>query len=126
MQAELAQGDLISPAHFSLYVNEMPPTPLYGELAVYADETAIIPTSNISMLLVSYVESYLNEIQQRLTKYRMAINVSKCTTIIFALGGRRFIQSRPVTLFGEPIQWFDTNSNLEVTLDKRLAWLPHI
>ena len=103
MRAELAQGELISHALFSLYVNEMTPTPNHFVLAVYADDTAIIPSSNISTLLVSYVESYLNKIQQRLTKCRMAINVSKCTTIIFARGGRSFTQSRPVTLFEEPI-----------------------
>ena len=46
--------------------------------------------------------------------------------IIFARAGRRFIQPRPVTLLGEPIQWVDTTRHLEVTLDTRLTWSPHI
>jgi len=40
--------------------------------------------------------------------------------------GRRFIQPRPVTLHGEPIEWVNTTRYLGVTLDKGLTWSPHI
>ena len=56
----------------------------------------------------------------------MAINVSKSTAIIFARARRHFIQPRPVTLFGEPIEWVDTTRYLGVNLDTRLTWSPHI
>ena len=46
--------------------------------------------------------------------------------MVFACAGRRFIQPRPVTLFGEPIEWVETTRYLGVTLDKRLTWSPHI
>jgi len=36
---------LISPILFSLYVNDMPPPSHNVELALYADDTAIIATS---------------------------------------------------------------------------------
>ena len=52
--------------------------------------------------------------------------MSKSTAIIFARDGRRFFQLRPVTLFGEPIEWVDTTRYLGVTLDRRLNWSPHI
>jgi len=45
MQAGIAQGGLISPVPFSLYVNDMPPHTHHIELALYADDTAIIATS---------------------------------------------------------------------------------
>jgi hypothetical protein len=45
--------------------------------------------------------------------------------MIFDRAGRRFIQPRPVTLFGEPIQWVETTRYLGVTLDKRLNCSPH-
>jgi hypothetical protein len=57
---------------------------------------------------------------------RIAINVSKSSAIIFTRAGRRFIQPRPITLFGELIQWVETTRYLGVTLDKRLTWSPHI
>ena len=78
------------------------------------------------MLLVSYLQLYLSHLERWLTKWRIAINVSKSSAIIFALAGRRFIQPRSVTLFGEPIISVDTIRYLGVTLDKRLTWSPHI
>ena len=78
------------------------------ELALYADDTAIIDTSRKPTLLVSYLESYLNDLRRWLSKWRIAINVPKSTILIFARAGRRFTQPRPLMLFGEPIQWVDT------------------
>jgi len=60
------------------------------------------------------------------THLKIAINVSKSTAIIFARAGRRFIQPRPVTLFGDSIEWVDRTRYLGVTLDTRLNWSPHI
>jgi len=103
MRAGVAQGGLISPVLFSLYVSDMPPPSHHVELALYADYTAIIATSCKPTLLVTYLESYLKELQRWLSEWRIAINVSKGTTIIFAPAGRRFIQPQPVILFREPI-----------------------
>ena len=64
MRAGVAQGGLISPVLFSLYVNYMPLPSHQVELALYADDRAIIATSRKPMLLVSYLESYLNDFQR--------------------------------------------------------------
>jgi hypothetical protein len=89
------------------------------ELALYADNTAIIAASRKPTLFVSYQQSYLNDLQRWLSEWRIVINVSKSTAIIFA-------RAPPVTLFGEPIQWVDTTRYLGITLDTRLTWSPHI
>ena len=61
-----------------------------------------------------------------LSEWRITINMSKTTAIIFARAVRRFIQPRPVTLFGGPLKWVDTARYLGVTADKGLTWSPHI
>jgi len=61
-----------------------------------------------------------------LSEWRIAINVSNGTAIIFARAGRPFIDLRPVTLFEEPIESVDRTRYLGVTLDTRLTWSPHI
>jgi retron-type reverse transcriptase len=62
MRARVAQGGLISPVLFSLYVNEMPSHSHHVELALYADDTAVTATSRQPTFLVSYLESYLNDL----------------------------------------------------------------
>jgi len=78
MRAGVDQVGLISLVLFILYVN-MPPPSHYVELALYADDTAIIATSRKPTLLASYLESYLNNLQRWLSEWRIAINVSKST-----------------------------------------------
>jgi hypothetical protein len=69
-------------------------------LALYADDTAIIATSLKPTLLVGYLESYFNDLKRWLSNWRIAINVSRSTAIIFARAGQRVIHPGPVTLFG--------------------------
>ena len=121
MRAGLAQGGLIL---FSLYVNDMPSPSHHIELALYANDTAIIATSLKPTLLVSYLELYLNDLQWS-GEWRIAIHVSNSSAIIFARAGRRSIQPRSVPLIREPIQ-MDRSYSSGVTLDKRLTWLPLI
>ena len=121
MRAGVTQGGLISPVFFSLYVKDMPKPSHLVDLALYADNTAIIATSRTPVLLVSYLQIYLSHLKRWLTEWRIAINVSKSSAIIFTRAGRRFIQSRSVTLFEEPINWVDTIRYLGVTLDMRLS-----
>ena len=71
MRAGVAQGGLISPVHFSLYVDM--PSLSHVELALYADDTAVIATSRKPTLLVSYLESYLNDLQRWLSEWRIAM-----------------------------------------------------
>jgi retron-type reverse transcriptase len=112
MRAGVAQGGLLSPVLFNLYVNNMPSPLHHLDLALYADDTAIKATSRQPTLLVNYLESRLNDLQRWLTECRIAINVSRSTAIMFARAGRRFIQPRPVTLFRESIEWVDTTRYL--------------
>jgi hypothetical protein len=125
MRAGVAQGGLISPVPFSLYVNDMP-TPLYHvELALYADNTAIIATSRKLTLLVSFLKSYLIDLQWWLSEWRITINISQSTVMIITWAVRCFIQAQALILFRESIHWVDT-THLVVTLDTQLTWSPHI
>ena len=100
IRAGLVQGGLTSPVLFSLYVNGRPSPSHHVEIAPYANDTAVIDTSRKPTLLVSYLESYLNDLQRWLSEWRITINVSKSSAMIIARAGRRFIQPRQVTLRG--------------------------
>jgi hypothetical protein len=75
MRAGVAQGGLISRVLFSLYVNDIPSPSHRVELALYADDRDIIAMSLKPTLLVNYLELYFNDLQRRLSEWRIAINV---------------------------------------------------
>jgi hypothetical protein len=84
MPADVAQGRHIYPVLFSLYVNDMPTHYRHTELALYADETALVATSHRPSLLISYLETYLSRLEHRLSNWKSAINISKNTAALFA------------------------------------------
>jgi hypothetical protein len=84
MRAGVAPGGLVYPLLFSLYVNDMPAPSRRVLLALYADDTALIATPRSPLLLVSYLETYLNRLELWLRDLRIAINVSKSTAVLFA------------------------------------------
>jgi hypothetical protein len=126
MPAGVAQGGIVSPVLFSLYVNDITIPSRHVKLAQYADETALIATSRDPSLLFSYLEAYLGRLELWLRSWRIAIYVSKRTAVLFAKTARSSRQSRPVQFLGEPIQWVQTARYLGVTLDTRLTWSAHV
>jgi hypothetical protein len=58
-----AQGGLFSPVLFSLYVNYIHVPSLHVELALYADDSAVIATSRKPALLLSYLKSNLADLE---------------------------------------------------------------
>jgi hypothetical protein len=125
MRAGVAQGGLVSPVLFSLYVNDIPTTSGRVELAQYADDTALVATSRSPSLLVGYLETYLGRLERWLLYCRIAINVSKSTALLFVKAARRIQKPRNVQFLGEPIQWVETARYLGVTLDTQLTWSAH-
>jgi hypothetical protein len=98
MRAGVEQGRLVSPVLFSQYVNDMPVPSRHVELALYTDDTAIIATSRKPVLLVSYFESYLGDLERWLREWRIAINISKSNAMLFAKVGWLVAKPRPVQL----------------------------
>jgi hypothetical protein len=64
MWAGVAKDDLIYPTLSSLQVNDMPSPSHHVELALYADDMAIIATSCNLVLPVSYMEAYLSDLER--------------------------------------------------------------
>jgi hypothetical protein len=52
-----AQGGFLSPVLLSLYVKDMPTPSRNFELALYAENTAIIATYHKPVLLITYLHS---------------------------------------------------------------------
>jgi hypothetical protein len=68
-------GGLISHALFSLFVYYMPVPSNHVELALYEDDMALIAMYRKATLLVSYLESFLGDLDRWLKERRFATNV---------------------------------------------------
>jgi hypothetical protein len=121
MRAGVVQGGLVSPMLFSLYGNDIPTPSRHVELTHYADDTALVATSRNPSLLVGYLEAYFGRMERCLRDWRIAINVSKNTAVLFVKAARRIQKPRAMQFLGEPIEWFETPRYLVVTLDTRLT-----
>jgi hypothetical protein len=126
MRAGVAQGGVVSPVLFNLYVNDMQVPSRHVELALYADDTVIIATSRKSALLIRYLENYLSDLKRWLREWRITIDVSKSNAMLFAMAAWRVLRPRPLQFLGQPIELVNTLRYLGVTLDPRLTWRPHI
>ena len=78
MSARVAQGKVISPVLFSLYV-DIPMPSRHIELAQYIDDTALIATSKQPKVLLKY----LTELEKWLRNWRIAISVGKSAALLF-------------------------------------------
>jgi hypothetical protein len=126
MRAGVAQGGLVSPVLFSLYVNDISTPSRHVELAQYVDDTALVATSRIPLVLVGYLEACLGRLELWLWDWRIAINVSKSTAVLFVKAARRIQKPRLVQFLGEPIQWVETARYLWLFLDAQLTWSAHV
>jgi hypothetical protein len=104
----------------------MPSPTRHVQLALYVHATAVIATSLQLAFLVKYLETYLSDLEQWLSEWRIDNNVSKSYAMLIAKTGRRIPKPRALQLFGEPIKWVDDTRYLGVTLDKGLTWSKHI
>jgi len=95
------------------------------ELALCADDTAVIATSGQPALLAKYLETYLSDLERLLSEWRIVINGSKSSAMLIAKTGRCIPKPRSVQLFGEPIQWVDDAGYVGMALDERLTWSKH-
>jgi hypothetical protein len=59
-----------------------------------------IATFHKPTLLANHLESYLSVLERWLREWRLAINVSKSTAMIFARAGWRFFKPRPTAVRG--------------------------
>jgi hypothetical protein len=126
MRAGVAQGGLVSPVLFSLYVNDIHTPSRHVELAQYTDDTALAATSRGPSLLVTYLEAYLDRLERWLRDWRIACTISTSTAVLFVKAARRIQKPRAVQFLGEPIQWVETARYIGVALDTRLTWSAHV
>lgn len=112
----LPQGSILSPTFFNIFTNDMP-RHHQTELALYADDTAIIAESTNLRMATLHTERHLNDIFRYLRKWKLKTDTEKTT---INLTQKHRIGNYRITIDNTAMENSTEVKYLGVTLDHRL------
>ncbi|VVC42799.1 Reverse transcriptase domain [Cinara cedri] len=123
ISAGVPQGSKMAPILFNIYISDIPQSPRTN-MALFADDTIIYSESRNIEAITHNLQCHLNVLSVWCKNWKIQINASKSTAIIFSL---RLYSTPPLLKFDKvPIPWEPTVKYLGITLDKRLTRGPHL
>lgn len=122
INAGIPQGSVLGPLLYTLYTSDLP-TSDNVLMATYADDTAIIASSDFSTTASALVQAELNKLDQWLKKWNVRVNPDKSKHITFAL---RRENCPSLQMNSTTIPASDTVNYLGIILDRRLTWKQHL
>lgn len=122
IRAGIPQGSVLGPLLYTIFTSDMP-TNDDVTVATYADDTAIIATSECPTEASAFAQHQLNDLGVWINKWNIKVNAEKSSHITFAYGRR---DCPPVHLNNNVIPERSTVKYLGMVLDRRLKWKPHI
>jgi hypothetical protein len=97
--AGLAQGELLFPVLFYLYVNDILAPSRHVGLAQYADNMALVATPRSTSLLVGYLEACVGRLELWLRDWRIVIDVWKSIAVLFVETARHNQKTQATEVF---------------------------
>lgn len=127
LEAGVPQGSVLSPTLYSLYTADIPrPTDRRIQLAIYADDTAVLVSSKSINTLCLLVQEYLTQLENFFCKWCIQANAEKSSALIFTRRPLPVERLPVLTLSDNPIPWRQETKYLGVTFDKSLTFKSHI
>lgn len=124
--AGVPQGSILGPTLFNIFMYDIPTT-TNTDLAMYADDTAIITQDSDIHQAANNLQESVDELNLWFKKWHITINPNKCEAKIFTL--RRPLEPQNIVINNIPIPWNPKDSAvryLGIYLDRRLTWSYHI
>ncbi|GFW42293.1 RNA-directed DNA polymerase from mobile element jockey [Trichonephila clavipes] len=120
-KAGVAQGSILGPVLFNLYVNDILKT-TNTMICMYADDTAILSRHYNPNTLTQNINEHLAHLEIWFSVWKIALNTTKTEAVFFT-------QRRPppeITLQNQRIPWSQHTKYLGVIIDKNLTFRQHI
>ncbi|GFW41714.1 RNA-directed DNA polymerase from mobile element jockey [Trichonephila clavipes] len=120
-KAGVAQGSILGPVLFNLYVNDILKT-TNTMICMYADDTAILSRHYNPNTLTQNINEHLAHLEIWFSVWKIALNTTKTEAVFFT-------QRRPppeITLQNQRIPWSQHTKYLDVIIDKNLTLRQHI
>lgn len=121
------QGAVLSPALYNLYVSDMP-TITDCQLALFADDTALITSSKLYKTVKKRLEKGSRQLSKYFSKWKILLNNNKTEAIFFT---RRRRRQKPrigdcISIGGHSVLWKNCIRYLGCLLDSRLTLREHV
>lgn len=124
-RAGVPQGSVLGPVLFNYFINDIPKFPK-TQVAIYADDTAILAHSFSAQVATYQIQIHLNLILKFLQQWKIHLNKHKTEHIIFA---RKFNDTKlttPLQIEGTKITPKHCVKYLGISMDKKLYFKTHI
>lgn len=125
MSAGLAQGTVLNPLLYILYVSDIP-IPVNVQLAMYADDIAIYTSSYDPDAVVRNLNNALNVLRKYFVQWKIKINIDKLQAIIFPTKRHQEQPSIAIVYENEIVQLENSIKYLGITLDEMLTFEEHL
>lgn len=124
ISAGVPQGGLLSPVLFIIYINDIPKLQ-NTNLALFADDTAVISESNNININILRLQNHVNELETFFDKWKIKVNTEKTKLIHFTKKLKKSADNN-LYFYGETINEEPVIKYLGVNLDQKLVFSAHI
>lgn len=127
LTAGVPQGSSLSPILYNIFISDLPKPP-NCELGLYADDTALISSSNCPKEIINNIENGFRMIKSFYYKWKIKINIDKTKAIFFSRKRKPcHLPHRNLKLYNNEIAWENESiCYLGIHLDKKLLFKSHL
>ncbi|GFV58231.1 probable RNA-directed DNA polymerase from transposon X-element [Trichonephila clavipes] len=118
----VAQGSVLGPLLFNLYINDIPDYSL-TKLNMFANDTAVHTTYKRISSVTYALNKHLKLLEKYYDQWKISINVEKSAAVIFT---KKRKLPPPPTMYNTTIPWSQSTKYLGIIFDKNLTWRTHI
>ena len=121
------QGSILGPLLFLIYMNDIPNASTFFKYVLYADDTTLFSTINISAGATHEINNHISKVYDWLTVNKLSLNVKKTKYIVFHAINKNIEGVIPeLSINGMIIERVQNFNFLGIFFNEHMFWKTHI